>query len=85
MQREEDDHVRLIRDIFFRSKKKFGWRRIRMEAEKDGIIINHKKIQRIMREEGLGTRIRRRNPYRDIMKKGLEHRTAPNILNRKFV
>jgi transposase InsO family protein len=46
--------------------------------------MNHKKIQRIMRQYYLYTKIRKRNPYKDIMKKGLEHRTSPNILNREF-
>ena len=31
------------------------------------------------------TKIRRKDPYRAIMKKTQEHRTFPNILNRKFL
>jgi len=46
--------------------------------------MNHKKIKRIMREKGLITVIRRKNPYRDIMKKTQEHRTFNNILARNF-
>jgi len=37
-----------------------------------------------MKKYGLIVKIRRRNPYKDIMKKDLEHRTVANILNRDF-
>jgi putative transposase len=46
--------------------------------------MNHKKIQRIMRKYELVTKVRKRNPYKLIMKKRLEHRKFPNILQREF-
>ena len=46
--------------------------------------MNHKKIQRIMRKYGLKTKVRRKNPYKMISKKRLEHRIFPNKLNREF-
>lgn len=46
--------------------------------------MNHKKIQRIMKKYNLVAKVRRRNPYRAIMKKSLEHRTFPNKLQREF-
>ena len=46
--------------------------------------MNHKKIQRIMRKYDLVARVRRRNPYKAIMKKRLEHRIFPNKLLRAF-
>jgi len=46
--------------------------------------MNHKKIQRIMRKYGLIAKVRRRNPYKMIMKKNLEHRIFPNKLQREF-
>jgi len=49
-----------------------------------GIKMNHKKIERIKRKYGLLTKIRRRNPYKAIMKKTAEHRTFENILDRNF-
>jgi transposase InsO family protein len=47
-------------------------------------IMNHKKIKRIKIKYNLITLIRKRNPYKDIMKKTQEHRTFDNILNRNF-
>jgi putative transposase len=46
--------------------------------------LNHKRIQRLMRKYGLVTKVRKRNPYKAIMKQRLEHRTFPNTLNRAF-
>jgi len=48
------------------------------------IIMNHKKIIRIMKKYNLVAKIRRRNPYKAIMKKTAEHRTFPNKLDRVF-
>ena len=38
----------------------YGWRRVRAALRQQGIIVNHKKIKRLMREHGLQPRIRRR-------------------------
>ena len=46
--------------------------------------MNHKKIQRIMRKYDLVTKVRKRNPYKAIMQKRLEHRVFPNTLDRAF-
>jgi putative transposase len=46
--------------------------------------MNHKKIQRIMKKYGLVAQVRRRNPYRAIRKKTMEHRIFPNKLQRAF-
>ena len=46
--------------------------------------MNHKKIQRIMRKYDLVTKVRKRNPYKAIMQKRLEHRIFPNTLDRAF-
>lgn len=56
-----------------------------MKLERKSIIMNHKKIKRIMKTYGLRCTVRRRNPYKAIMKKTAEHRTFPNQLNRQFV
>jgi putative transposase len=38
----------------------YGWRRVRAELRHRGMIVNHKKIRRLMREYDLQPRIRRR-------------------------
>lgn len=73
------DYLR-IKEIFDRGKGKYGWRSIKMRLPE----MNHKKIQRIMRKYGLVAKIRKRNPYKAIMKKRMEHRIFPNKLQRNF-
>jgi len=46
--------------------------------------MNHKKIQRIMKKYDIVAKVRRKNPYKAIMKKRMEHRTFPNKLQRDF-
>lgn len=85
LDKDYDDYL-LIKRVFEKGKSKLGWRRIKMVSNNEyNINMNHKKIKRIMKKYGLVAKIRRRNPYKMIMKKTSEHRTFPNILNRKFV
>ena len=51
---------------------------------KFNIIMNRKKIQRIMRKYNITCPIRKANPYKRIAKATKEHRVAPNRLNREF-
>lgn len=82
--RDEKDYL-IIKEIFEKGKRKLGWRPVQMALKSDyGIIMNHKKIKRIMRENNLITKIRRKNPYKMIMKKTQEHRTFNNVLARDF-
>jgi putative transposase len=38
----------------------YGWRRVRAALRHQGIVVNHKKIRRLMREHDLQPRTRRR-------------------------
>ncbi len=69
-----------IKEIFDQGKGKYGWRSIKMRLPE----MNHKKIQRIMRKYELTAKVRKKNPYRAIIKKTMEHRIFPNILQREF-
>ena len=77
--RDYDDYLK-VKKVFDDSKGKYGWRSVKMRLG----AMNHKKIQRIMRKYDLVTKVRRRNPYKAIMKKRLEHRIFPNKLQREF-
>lgn len=75
----------LIEKIFNNRKKLAGYRTIRMDLEnKYGVVMNLKKIRRLMKKYGLQTNVRRKNPYKEIMMKTSEHSTCANILNREF-
>lgn len=77
--KDHADYVR-IKVVFDQGKGKYGWRSIKMYLPD----MNHKKIQRIMQKYGLTAKVRKRNPYKAVMKKRLEHRTFPNVLDRAF-
>jgi len=82
-QKDHGDYV-LIKEQFDKGKSKWGFRTIQMKLNDKGISMNHKKIIRIMNKYKLYTKIRKANPYKQIMKKTLEHRVCENLLDRNF-
>lgn len=48
------------------------------------VVMNHKKIKRLMKKYGLVCPIRQANPYRRIQKSIATHNTADNVLDREF-
>jgi putative transposase len=84
-QKDEADFL-LIKDIHDSRNGKSGGRAIRMILENVyGVVMNLKKIYRLMKKFNLQTKIRRANPYKKIAKATQEHHTCPNRLNRQFV
>lgn len=82
---KDEEDIALIKDIFYKKKEKVGALQIKMFLEKDKkVIMNHKKIRRLMKKYGLVAKVRRANPYKKMMKATQEHRTCPNLLNREF-
>ena len=45
-----------IRDAF----ERYGWRRMQAALRQQGLVVNHKKVKRLMREHDLQPRMRRR-------------------------
>lgn len=70
----------LIKEVFEKGKRKYGWRSIKMRLPH----MNHKKIQRIMKKYDLKTKVRKKNPYKQMWKATIEHRVFPNKLQRQF-
>ncbi|PGO78038.1 IS3 family transposase [Bacillus cereus] len=71
----------LIQNIYDEHQGHYGYRRIRDELMNQGHKINHKKVQRIMKELGLKSLVRMKK-YRSY--KGQVGKVAPNILERNF-
>lgn len=81
---DEQDYL-LIKEHFEARNGKIGALVIKMRLEKmNAVIMNHKKIRRIMRKYGLVATIRQANPYRKLAKATQEHKTLPNHLKRQF-
>lgn len=72
-----------IQAIYIKREKKYGYRRIQGELERQGWKVNHKKVLRLMQEMGIRSIIRRKgrsSPQGD----GLTPRVAENLLQRDF-
>ena len=70
-----------IAAIYHENKGRYGYRRVTDELHNRGIALNHKTVQRLMKELGLVCRVRMKK-YRSY--KGEKGTTADNELNREF-
>jgi len=70
-----------IKAIYDEHEGRYGYRRIRDELRNRGQKVNHKKVQRIMKELGLKCVVRMKK-YKSY--KGNVGKIAPNILDRNF-
>ncbi|MEI3265575.1 MAG: IS3 family transposase [Gemmiger sp.] len=70
-----------ITAIYHENKGRYGYRRITAELHKRNFLLNHKTVQRLMKELGLVCRVRMKK-YRSY--KGEVGKIAPNLLNRDF-
>ena len=70
-----------ITAIYHENKGRYGYRRITAELRKRTFSVNHKTVQRLMKELGLVCRVRMKK-YRSY--RGEAVKTAPNLLNRDF-
>lgn len=78
----DEQDILLIRQHFDR---KAGALVVKMRLERRlGVVMNHKKIRRLMRKAGLIAEVRQANPYRKMAKATQEHQTCPNLLKRQF-
>lgn len=85
--REENDELdaELIIRIFKEHKGKLGALQIKMLLENNhNVVMNLKKIRRLMLKYGLIAKLRQANPYRKMAKATQEHQTCPNQLDREF-
>ena len=49
--------------IYDEHKGNYGYRRITLELRNQGFLVNHKKVQRLMKRMNLAGRIRRKRKY----------------------
>ena len=70
-----------ITAIYHENKGRYGYRRITDVLHSRGFAVNHKTVQRLMKELGLICRVRIKK-YRSY--KGEVGKVAPNLLNRDF-
>lgn len=78
----EEEIVKQILLIFDENKGRYGYRRITLELRNRGFNVNHKKVQRIMKELGLKSIQRPKRRYNSY--KGTIGKIANNLLKRNF-
>jgi len=71
----------LIMELFNEHKGRYGYRRITSALRSAGTVINHKKVQRLMNELNLKSKVR---PKRYKSYRGEVGKAAPNLLQRNF-
>jgi putative transposase len=70
-----------ITSIYTENKGRYGYRRITSELHNRGYVINHKTVQRLMKQLGIVCRVRMKK-YRSY--KGEVGKIAPNLLEQNF-
>ena len=71
-----------IQAIYSEHKGNYGYRRIHLELRNRGFVVNHKKVQRLMKVLGLTARIRRKRKYSSYQ--GEIGKKADNLIQRQF-
>lgn len=75
----------LVLEVYERSRKTYGYRRVQIGIERaNGIKINHKAVLRLMRKLDIRSVARQRNPYRLRNNRYGSIHTYPNLLRRNF-
>ena len=71
-----------IQSIFTEHKGNYGFRRMTLELRNRGYVVNHKRVQRLMKVLGLSARIRRKRKYSSYQ--GEIGKKAANLIQRQF-
>ena len=71
-----------IQSIYCEHKGNYGYRRITLELRNRGFVVNHKKVQRLMKILGLSAQIRRKRKYSSYQ--GEVGKKADNLIQRQF-
>jgi len=71
-----------IQSIFIEHKGNYGYRRIHLELRNRGYVVNHKRVQRLMKVLNLQAIIRKKRKYSSH--KGDVGKKAENLIQRQF-
>ena len=71
-----------IQSIFTEHKGNYGYRRIHLELRNRGYLVNHKRVQRLMKVLNLQAKMRQRRKYSSH--KGDVGKKADNLIQRQL-
>ncbi|MEZ7722364.1 IS3 family transposase [Fusobacterium sp. 27098_8_59] len=76
------DIIEKIKEIYYVNKGRYGYRRVTLELKNQGLNINHKKVQRLMKKLNLQSIVRKKRKYSSY--KGQIGKIADNHIKRNF-
>ena len=76
------DIIEKIREIYYTNKGRYGYRRVTLELKNQGLNINHKKVQRLMKKFNLQSIIRKKRKYSSY--RGQIGKIVDNHIRRDF-
>ncbi|NLC96135.1 MAG: IS3 family transposase [Erysipelotrichaceae bacterium] len=79
---KNDELMNEVLDIYYKHKVRYGYRRITLELNNRGILVNHKKVLRLMNKMGLHLIIRSKRKY--SLYKGTVGKVTDNLIERDF-
>ena len=71
-----------IQSIFIEHKGNYGYRRVHLELRNRGYLVNHKRVQRLMKVLNLQAKMRQKRKYSSH--KGDVGKKAENLIQRQF-
>lgn len=81
---EEENLIKKIKLIIDKSKRRYGYRRVTLMLKNKGLVVNHKRVYRLMKEQNLLCNKFHRKTRKYYSYKGEVGRIANNELNRNF-
>ena len=80
---DQDQEIKAeIQSIFTEHKGNYGYRRIHLELRNRGYVVNHKRVQRLMKVLNLQAKMRQKRKYSSH--KGDVGKKAENLIQRQF-
>jgi transposase InsO family protein len=80
---KDAERIFLVKDAWEKSRRVYGYRRVTIALQQEGVSINHKTVLRLMSKMNIRSVARKQNPYKKGNQLGSYHR-YDNILNRDF-
>lgn len=81
--KDREDFDKILK-VYTSNKYSKGYRMVHMCLLQEGILMNTKKVRRLMKKFNLRSHLRKQSPYRKTMKETLENSVRPNYVQRKF-
>ena len=80
---KDTERMSLVEAAWEKSRRIYGYRRVTIALQQQGISINHKAVLRLMNKMNIRSVARKRNPYKKVTQLDSYHR-YDNLLNRDF-